>query len=186
MQIIDSIARLAGRAMRRVRAGDEGLAKNVLGATEAITIRSTAFDEGEALPAACSHSEGNSTSPALEWSGVPEGTRELVLLCEDPDIPGPKPFCHWVLYGLSPSVTHLPEGLRAAPAGAAHGRNTLRGMGYMGPHPPQGHGAHHYHFQLFALSAPLGLRPGATRDQVVTAMRGRVLACGDRVGTYTR
>lgn len=56
----------------------------------------------------------------------------------------------------------------------------------MGPHPPQGHGPHHYHFQLFALGTPLGLRPGATRDQVVMAMRGRVLACGDLVGAYTR
>lgn len=129
MQIIDSIARLAGRALRPVRAGEKGLAKNLLGAPQAIALRSTTFASGDPMPAACSHSEGNSTSPALAWSGLPQGTRELVLLCEDPDIPGRRPFCHWVLYGLAESVTHLPEGLRAAPEGAAHGKNTMRSMG---------------------------------------------------------
>lgn len=188
MQIIDGLARLAGRALRRVRAGNETLAKNVLRANETMAVHSDAFDHEAALPAVHSDSEGRNVSPPLSWSDPPAGTRQLVLLCEDPDIPMRKPFAHWVVYGIPPETRSFPPGIAVGerPMGALQGRNAARKEGYLGPHPPQGHGTHHYHFQIFAVDVPSSLGPGATRDQVVEAIRGHVLACGDLVATYTR
>ena len=48
---------------------------------------------------------------AERWSGVPAGTHEFILICEDPDAPMPKPFVHWILHRLPPDITSLPEGV---------------------------------------------------------------------------
>ncbi|UJR84480.1 YbhB/YbcL family Raf kinase inhibitor-like protein [Sandaracinus amylolyticus] len=188
MQLIDGLARLAGRALRGVRAGERNLAKNVLRAPETMRVHSESFRHEALIPAVHTDSEGRNVSPALAWTPAPAGTKELVLLCEDPDIPKRKPFAHWVVYRISPDVTSVDAGIAIgdSPRGAIQGRSSVREEGWLGPHPPQGHGPHRYHFQLFALDAPTGLGPGATRDQVVHAMRGKVLACGDLVGIYTR
>lgn len=139
--------------------------------------------------------EGRGISPPLNWSGVPEETREFVLICEDPDAPirpgADHPFVHWVIYNLSPTVTQLPEGLATserleAPVWAHQGRNSFRKIGYGGPLPPQGHGPHHYVFKLYALDTELAVPPGASRDAVLAAMQGHILDETELVGTFER
>lgn len=185
---IQSIARLAGRALRRVRSDEMRLAKVVLGAPETMQVHSAAFGHEAPIPAVHTSSEGDDVSPPLAWSDPPAGTRELVLLVEDPDIPGQRPFSHWVVYKIPAHVRGLRSGIgrENSPEGAMQGVSSMRRKGYLGPHPPPGHGTHHYHFQVFALDAPLHLDGGASRDEVVKAMEGRVIACGDLVGTYGR
>src|SRR5215468_10586403 len=109
-----------------------------------IVISSSAFESQRAIPT--KHTgEGADASPPLKWSGLPAGTKELALICDDPDAPTPKPWVHWVLYRLAPTLSGLEEG---GNGGGLEGVNDFRRKGYGGPMPPPGHGVHHYHFKL--------------------------------------
>jgi Raf kinase inhibitor-like YbhB/YbcL family protein len=158
-----------------------------------MTIQSTAFGNGQPIPQ--KHTgDGQDVSPALAWQGVPDGTRELALICDDPDAPTPQPWVHWVIYKLPPTVPGLPEGVPPSsrlesPVAAVQGRNSWPGqqsVGYRGPAPPAGHGVHHYHFKLYALDAELDLQPGSDKSALLRAMQGHVLAEAEVVGTYSR
>ncbi len=189
MDIKGSVAHLAGRLLKPLRSGADKLAQHRLPAEErTLVVESDAFAEGAPIPDAYAGAHGR--SPSVRWSNVPPDTRELVLLCEDPDAPMPKPFVHWIVYGLGPEARSLPEGLPPTGAplegGVQQGRNSMRSDGYLGPMPPPGHGVHHYHFQLFALNARLDLEAPVDRDQLVAEMRDHVLAIGELVGTYVR
>lgn len=158
----------------------------------ALTVTSPAFAAGAPIPAIHAyHGEGENRSPAIAWSAPPPGTRELALVCDDPDAPRPEPWVHWVLYAIPAAAREIPAdaGRRAetpaAPAGAKQGRNSFDELGWGGPIPPRGQ-THHYHFHVWALDAPVGLAPGATKEELLRAIRGHVLAEGDLVGTYRR
>jgi Raf kinase inhibitor-like YbhB/YbcL family protein len=158
-----------------------------------LQVTSDDFEAGQPLPRACT-GEGEDRSPQVAWSQVPPATRELALVCDDPDAPSTSPWVHWVLYGLAGDVTSLPAGLPpdktlSQPVTARQGRNAWpsgQTIGYRGPMPPAGHGVHHYHFKLYALDTRLDLPAGATKEQLVQAMHGHVLATGELVGTYER
>jgi len=145
-------------------------------------IMSAAFDEGAPIPTRHT-GEGPDVSPPLEWSGAPEDTREFALICDDPDAPTAKPWVHWVLYGIAAEKTSLAEDDRG---GGIEGRNDFGRPDYGGPMPPRGHGTHRYFFKLYALDAPLTLKAGATKEQLLEAMEGHVLATAQTVGTYER
>ncbi|HEU4412147.1 MAG TPA: YbhB/YbcL family Raf kinase inhibitor-like protein [Polyangiaceae bacterium] len=168
--------------------GEGALAEAAYDAPRALRLTSPAFRNGAPLPPLYSSTEGQNVSPPLAWGGIPPRARELALLCEDPDARATTPFVHWTLYRLSPTVHRLPEGLGPddGPLGAVQGKNSRHRDGYDGPAPPRGSGVHHYHFQLFALDAPLDLGPHADRDTLTAAMLGHVLALGELVGTYER
>ncbi|WLD13520.1 YbhB/YbcL family Raf kinase inhibitor-like protein [Planctellipticum variicoloris] len=158
-----------------------------------LQVTSPAFADGDRIPDKYT-GEGADVSPPLEWSGVPDGTRELALICDDPDAPQAEPWVHWVFYGLNATVRSLPENLPSGtrlstPVAMLQGRNTWtsgRTTGYRGPLPPPGHGTHHYHFKLYALDAPLSLNPGIDKAALLKAMQGRILATGELIGTYSR
>jgi Raf kinase inhibitor-like YbhB/YbcL family protein len=149
-----------------------------------IRLRSSAFPEGGMIPKtyAC---DGADRSPPLEWTGVPEKARSLVLICDDPDAPMGT-WSHWVLYGLSPSARSLDEGVVADPNSPTvrQGKNDFGKTGYRGPCPPSG--THRYVFRLFALDTMLDLGPAATRGEVLKAIEGHILAAGRLIGKYSR
>jgi Raf kinase inhibitor-like YbhB/YbcL family protein len=144
-----------------------------------LIVTSPAFSAGGPIPNANS-AFGAGVSPALSWTGLPAGTKSLAVIVEDPDAPGPTPVIHWLAWNVDPAAAGLPE---KADGAIRQGRNSHGGNGYAGPHPPPGP-AHHYHFQLFALDAPLDLAAGADRDQLVAAMNGHVLAKGELIGLF--
>lgn len=158
-----------------------------------ITLTSTAFSQGEAIPRQYT-GDGDDVSVPLSWTGVPHGTKQLALICDDPDAPTDEPWVHWLLYNIPPDVTSLPEGVPPAerpnqPQGAAQGQNSWpsgRTIGYRGPAPPPGHGVHHYHFKLYALDAELNLEPGLSKSALLKALQGHIVAQGELVGTYER
>jgi Raf kinase inhibitor-like YbhB/YbcL family protein len=153
-------------------------------ATATIAVTSPAFAAGAPIP--LRHSAyGDGVSPALSWTGLPTGTRSLALMMEDPDATSARPFVHWLAWNIDPAAGSLPEGVAPNAPGLVQGRNNRRSMGYFGPRPP-GSRPHHYHFQLFALDAPLGLAGGADREALLAAMNGHVLAKGDLVGLFGR
>lgn len=151
-----------------------------------IELTSPAFAEGAPIPARYT-ADGEDVSVPLKWSGAPDGTRSIALICDDPDAPRPTPWVHWVLYGLPPTVTELPEGVpatRTVLSGAKQGANDWRRIGYGGPAPPSG--THRYFFRLYALDIVLDLQPGATKQDLLRAMEGHILAQGQLMGTYKR
>jgi Raf kinase inhibitor-like YbhB/YbcL family protein len=133
---------------------------------------------------------GEDLSPALSWSGAPQGTKSFVVLMEDPDAKRTKPFVHWVAYDIPADSTALATGVPPVPRtpapvpGMLQGRNSRGTIGYFGPRPPVGDPQHRYYFQVFAVDRMLGLKPGATREEVLAAMAGHVLARGQLVVRY--
>ncbi len=155
-----------------------------------LTIESPAFVNDAVIPKRFT-GDGEDASPQLSWSGVPESAKELALIVDDPDAPVAEPWVHWVIYKIPSGATGLPENVAktatpAAPAGALQGRNSWKNIGYGGPAPPLGHGVHHYHFKLYALDAGLVVSSGLTKNQLLSAMEGHILAQGELVGTYQR
>ncbi len=157
-------------------------------------LKSPAFQNDARIPRHYT-GEGADISPPFNWSEAPAETRELVLICEDPDAPKTEgeehPFVHWLIYNISPSTSSLPEGLDArerleAPIRADQGRNTFGRIGYGGPMPPAGHGPHRYRFTLYALDRELAVPPGASRHELLRAMENHVLARAETRGTYER
>lgn len=149
----------------------------------AIKLTSSAFEEGDAIPArhTC---DGQDISPPLSWEAVPEGARSLALIVDDPDAPSGT-FVHWVIYNLPADSEELAEGVpneQTLSDGAMQGVNGFGTVGYRGPCPPGG--VHRYFFKLYALDAELELSAGATKEDLLDAMEGHVLAEGQLMGTY--
>ena len=126
-----------------------------------IAVSSSAFAAGQPIPKKYT-ADGADVSPPLNWSDLPSGTRELALVCDDPDAPRAEPWVHWVIYRIPADQTGLPEHVAPdarleSPPGALQGSNSWtagRTVGYRGPAPPPGK-VHHYRFHLYALDAPL-------------------------------
>ncbi len=150
-------------------------------------LTSPDFAEGEPIPARHT-ADGAEQSPQLDWTAPPEGTEELALICDDPDAPAGT-WNHWLVYGLAPDVLSLPGGLakdaEVAEPRLMQGKTSFGKTGYGGPAPPKGK-PHRYQFTLYALSAPLDLKPGAGKAQVLAAMKGKTLAQTALEGTYSR
>jgi Raf kinase inhibitor-like YbhB/YbcL family protein len=153
-------------------------------------LTSDSFAHGGAIPVrhTC---DGENTSPPLAWSGVPEGTRSLALIVDDPDAPDPaapkRVWVHWVLYNIAPTLRELGEGSAHSPvpAGAREGLNDSGDLGYEGPCPPIGR--HRYFHTLYALDAEVpDLGERATRKDLDAAMKGHILDRASLMGTYRR
>jgi Raf kinase inhibitor-like YbhB/YbcL family protein len=157
-----------------------------------LTISTDAFEPDGPIPSKYT-GEAEDVSPALQFSGVPDGTKSLVIICDDPDAPRPEPWVHWIIFDIPADSESLPEGVPRdaeleSPAGAKQGINSWPSdnVGYRGPMPPPG-GVHHYHFKLYALDTTLDVSPAeADKDTLLAAMKGHVLDKAEVVGTYER
>ena len=152
-----------------------------------ITIHSTAFEHMGAIPSKYT-CEGADISPPLQWKGIPEHARSLVLIVDDPDAPDPQApkmtWVHWVLYNLPPELVGLPEAIPAdrLPPGTRQGLNDWKRTGYGGPCPPIGR--HRYFFKIYALDIELRGLERPPKAAVEAAMKGHILAQAEMVGTY--
>ncbi|MFP3902658.1 MAG: YbhB/YbcL family Raf kinase inhibitor-like protein [Armatimonadota bacterium] len=151
-------------------------------------LTSPAFENEETIPAKFTCS-GEDISPKLEWTNPPEGTKQLALIMDDPDAPRGT-FVHWVLYGLSPDVSALPEAMPTgedidSPVACMQGRNDANATGYKGPCPPPGN-PHRYFFKLYALEEAVELQPGATKDMLLEKIEDKTIAKAELMGTFAR
>ncbi len=176
-----------GKALHNPGPGHAGLAvaqladENLLG-KGGFTLSSDAFRDGGEFDPSFTADEEDSVAPPLEWTAPPPGSMEVVLVVEDPHAPGDKPFCHWLVWGMPGQKGQILEGevpLRV-------GKNSFGNSEWLLPDPPTGLGPHDYVFQLFALDLPLTLMPGASREDLVEAMKGHVTAVSLLTGTYAR
>jgi hypothetical protein len=142
-------------------------------------IHSSAFEHNQPIPRkyAC---DGEDVSPPLTFADVPEGTKSLALVVDDPDAPMGV-FDHWIAWNLPPDTKELSEGARVE----KQGKNDFGELQYRGPCPPSG-SAHRYRFKAYALDTILDLPEGASKKQLEKAMEGHILAKGELVGTYKR
>lgn len=165
-----------------------GLAEGALSAQKGgrmMKITSSAFKEGQMIPSRYT-CDGQDISPPLEWDQVPDGTKSFALICDDPDAPRGT-WVHWVVYDIPPGVKNLPENVRPdrePGSGIRQGKNDWPKIGYGGPCPPSG--IHRYYFKLYALDTMLNLKPGATKEQLLQAMKGHILGEAQLMGKYQR
>jgi Raf kinase inhibitor-like YbhB/YbcL family protein len=155
----------------------------------ALTVESPAFPDGGEIPAKYT-CEGQDIAPPLAWSGIPPGTRSLVLIVDDPDAPDPKAprmtWVHWVVYNMPPDTTALPEGTtsKQLPAGSSEGLNDWKRAGYGGPCPPVGR--HRYFHKLYALDTVLEEMSKPVKAEVEAAIEGHVIEQAQMIGTYQK
>jgi Raf kinase inhibitor-like YbhB/YbcL family protein len=147
-----------------------------------LELRSSAFNDHDLMPGRLSKPGGN-VSPPLQWSGVPDGTEELVLLVEDQDSVG-EPFLHWLVTGIDPSAGGFGEG--QTPPGGQEWTNGFGATGWGGPQPPIGDNPHRYFFHLYAVSQPLDLPVQPDSTDVRQAAEQQELASGTLVGEFAR
>ena len=145
-------------------------------------LLSTAFENFEPIPVKYT-AEGEDLSPPLRWQDVPEGTRSLALICEDPDAPHDT-WDHWLIYNIPPSIEVLAEGLKELPHEIQSCPNSWGKTEYGGPNPPSGQ--HRYFFTLYALDTVLQFPEGATKTSLLKEIQSHLLAEATLVGVYKR
>ncbi len=152
---------------------------------EKLEITSSAFKEGGIIPKRYS-GYGDNVSPDIMWSKAPIGTKCIAIICEDPDaVTGV--WTHWVIYNIPNKLGALPEKIpphEALPDGSLQGINDFKKTGYDGPHPP--YGTHRYFFRVYALDTRLNLDRNVTKDELLHAMEGNLLAEGSLMGRYSK
>lgn len=162
----------------------------------AFELKSPAFKTGEYIPDKYS-CEGENISPALSWSGAPEGAKSFVLIVDDPDAPAGD-WVHWLVYDIPAQMDSLKDDhsrlflLEKSPLledsitnFIKQGKTSFGTTGYGGPCPPPGK-PHRYFFKLYSLDIMLNLGAGLTKQQLLRSIEGHVLAQGQLMGLYKR
>ena len=175
-----------GWALRKRRSDEtESIANTPEFATpDRITLTSPDFGDGEVIPAEhCGLFIGGETSPALDWSALPAGTADLILVMEDLDVPTTAPSIHTIAE-FAPIDGGLPEGALTPDDSRFRFLPNRRGQAkYVGPRPIPGHGTHRYRFHLYALDTAVDFTKITDVDQLRSAVKGHVLASGTLTGT---
>lgn len=142
-------------------------------------IESAVFTHNHPIPRTYT-CEGEDLSPPLTFSNIPQKTKSLALIVDDPDAPNGT-FDHWIVWNLPSDTTSLAAGAKVP----NQGKNHFGKMKYGGPCPPKGN-PHRYFFKLYAVDILLDLEDGASKEQLEDAMEGHVLGKAELVGTYQR
>ena len=146
----------------------------------AFRLTSPAFEHDTPLPLRHT-ADGDDLSPPLTWTGTPDGTKEIALVCDDPDA-DTGVVTHWVVYGMPPELDRLPEAIprdaiiETDTVSLVQGLNEFDEVGWSGPVPSEDRGAHRLFFRLFALDTELGdLRPGVSRAELRAAAKDHII-----------
>lgn len=146
-----------------------------------LSLTSAAFSNGSTIPRRFGYKNENH-SPPLHISEIPNGTKSLALIMDDPDAMGAvgKVWVHWLLWNINPNTTEIKE--NETPMDAIEGKTDFNEIGYGGPAPPDKQ--HTYIFKLYALAEKLNLSKGATKLQLEEAMKNKIIETATLTGTY--
>ncbi len=150
-----------------------------------IKITSTAFNDGEMIPAKYTCDEDD-ISPQLQWTNIPGGTQSIAIINDDPDAPMGT-WVHWVIYNIPPDVTGLQENFpndETLSDGTRQGITDFGKTGYGGPCPPSG--THRYYFKIYALDTMLDSVVLLDKKSLLEMMEGHIMAQGQLMGRYKR
>jgi Raf kinase inhibitor-like YbhB/YbcL family protein len=142
-------------------------------------LTSPAFEHHQSIPKRYT-CEGEDINPPLKITGIPKGTKSLILIMDDPDAPNGT-WDHWIVWNIAPAEQIQED---SVPAGAVQGKNSWGKREYGGPCPPSG--THRYFFKLYALDTPLTLGADATKQELLKAIGGSPLGYAELVGTYQK
>lgn len=146
-----------------------------------LRVFSSSFENGGTIPAKFT-CDGENISPDISWEGVPEGTKSLALICDDPDATSGD-FVHWVVFNIPGDINGFEENADLNSI-ANLGITDYGRSGYKGPCPPSG--AHHYHFKVYALDEMLDAESNIDKYRLLEKMEGHILAKGELIGLYKR
>ena len=152
---------------------------------EKIIVTSTAFEHNGKIPAKYT-CQGEEISPPIQWTDIPEGTKSIALISDDPDAPMGT-WVHWVIYNIPPSMTGLKEDIPKTDMledSIKQGLNSGRGIGYQGPCPPSGE--HRYYFKVYALDAEPELDYGVSKQTLLNEMEEHIIGYGEIIGLYEK
>jgi len=144
---------------------------------EELTITSSVFENKEFIPSKYT-CDGEDVNPPLTIERIPEKTKSLVLIVDDPDAPSGI-WDHWIVWDIPPT-----NKIKEDSVPGVEGTNDFNKRSYGGPCPPSG--THRYFFKVYALDAKLNLDQGSRRAEIQEAMEGHILAKGELVGLYER
>ena len=165
-----------------------------------INVTSTKFNRIRRIPRKYSCTEED-ISPPISWSEPPEGTVSLALVVDSNQHPGAL-WAHWVLWGIPLDSRELPESVPNAPDAPSIGPNARQGtnnedeVGWSGPCPPpidlasdargtaKDRVVSEYFFKLYALDTDIDLGPDATKEDLLRAIDGHILAGGEVMGEH--
>jgi len=142
-----------------------------------LKVRSGAFTHGGYIPPRYT-CEGENVHPPLEISDLPENTKSLALIVEDPDAPRGT-YDHWIVWNIPPNEV-IGENSRPG----ISGKNSFGNTDYGGPCPPSG--SHRYFFKVYALDSDLDIQAGSDKETLKAAMRNHVLGLGELMGHYQK
>jgi Raf kinase inhibitor-like YbhB/YbcL family protein len=148
-----------------------------------LILKSSAFKEGETMPAK-NTCDGDNVNPLLEIRNIPEKTKSLALVVDDPDATGGKTWYHWLIWNIEPKTQYIPED--NVPFGALQGTTSFGHQKYGGPCPPRGNAPHRYMFKAYALDAVLDIPAGSDKSTLENAMKGHILDEAVLTGRYGR
>ncbi len=143
-------------------------------------IKSSAFADSEDIPVKYS-CDGESINPPLSIDKVPQGTKSLALIMEDPDSPSGV-WTHWTVWNIPPDTALIDE--NSVPDVAEQGLNTAGRKGYYPPCPASG--KHRYYFKLYALDEILSISTISTAADLRKAMQGHLIDETDTFGRYQK
>ncbi|MFA6296774.1 MAG: YbhB/YbcL family Raf kinase inhibitor-like protein [Patescibacteria group bacterium] len=138
------------------------------------------FKNGENIPPKYT-CDGENINLPLKFIDVPENTKSLALIFDDPDSPSGI-WTHWIVWNIDPKNLEIKE--NSVPKNSVLGKTTFGEIGYGGPCP--GSGEHRYVFKLFALDIVLNLVEGAEISELEKAIEDHVIAKAELIGKYER
>jgi Raf kinase inhibitor-like YbhB/YbcL family protein len=156
-----------------------------------IKLTITGFNDGQEIPQKYTCAVPSAVSPAMSWTDVPAGTATFAMIFHDPDPvlgKGTGDVLHWAIFNIPGTARSLPEGVatKAELEDGTRQPNNLGGNpGYMGPCPPPP-APHHYTFEFYALDTKLDIPATSSRDDLLKAMNGHVLAKAVYIGMFHR
>ncbi|WP_406662568.1 YbhB/YbcL family Raf kinase inhibitor-like protein [Methanolobus sp. ZRKC3] len=142
-----------------------------------MNVSSSAFEHNGMIPQIYT-CDGDNINPPLEFGNIPEETRSLAVIVDDPDAPRGT-FTHWVVWDIEPGLN-----IEENSVPGIEGLNDIGKANYVGPCPPSG--THRYFFTVYALDTQLDIEAGASRQDLEDIMEGHILAKGQLMGTYSR
>lgn len=179
--LLAAVVAVVAAAVASVIFGKKYMRKGKIPMLKDFKLTSPAFEAGSAIPEKYT-CEGANVSPPLKMSGAPDVAISLALVLHDPDAPDGD-YLHWTMWNINPNATVIAE--NKVPVGAMQGKNDAGSEGYTGPCPPSGTGTHHYVFDMYVLSSILNLPAGASRQEVMQAIRMHAIGKTQLTGTFS-
>jgi Raf kinase inhibitor-like YbhB/YbcL family protein len=143
-------------------------------------IKSRAFNNNGNIPKRYT-CDGENINPPLEILNIPDDTKTLAIVVDDPDAPY-KTWVHWLLWDIPVEEHSIEEG--QPPQSAVYGTNDFDKLEYGGPCPPSG--THRYFFKVYALDSHLEVPEGASKDELMNVIEQHKIESAQLIGLYSK